>query len=89
MIHEQWLQPKILFLLDYNLKIVIYWGINICLKNIKIYWGVYWVEFYMQWQMSKFLVDGMTGKTLVRGRGLGIEFTDVLKKELVQIPQVN
>ena len=43
----------------------------------------------MRWGMSKFLFDGMTGKTLVRGRGLGIEFTDVLKKELVQIPQVN
>ena len=34
---------------------------------------------------------GMTGKTLVRGREgrLGIKFTDVLKKEHVEIPQVS
>ena len=38
MVQDQWLQLKMMFLLGYNMKIVIYWGIKI--------WGwVYWEDF--------------------------------------------
>ena len=29
MLQEQWLQPKLKFLLGYNMKIVIYWGMRL------------------------------------------------------------
>ena len=82
MVHEQWLQLKMLVLLGYNLKIVFSGGNQPLVEGDKNLLGESTGGNFFQ-------VGG--------GRELGkpwwgfedIEFTSVLKKEHVEIPRVN
>ena len=56
---EQWLLLKMLFLLVYNLKIVIQWGINFWWgKNKNLVRSGGGGGWFSRWDMSKFLAGG-------------------------------